>query len=471
MHRPDNAPLFESLEDRVLMSSTPIDSQDIAISAPANQGKNTQASIEITEILVIDTSLASYEQIITDIDQTNLDIHFIDSQKDGILQINKILYQYKNLDALHIVSHGSEGEINLGNSSLNSDSLDSYKSLIQNWSQSFTDSTDILIYGCDVAGNTDGQKFIEKLSQLTEADVAASSDITGFGGDTDFEFSTGPIESQGLFQQNSFDKAKVSLNNNLESVSFQNFSDTLKSATVIEINGQNYWHVKDSNDISQLYNNDYTEVIFDQFNGDILELRAVQHNNQNYWLLRDSSNDIHVYSDANTKHQFNLNSGTVKAVFSENLNGADYWRVKDSTGSYHAFSDFSTSLSFSGLNTAITALNSIGNSYWNIQGQDGRSYIYTSSGQEIFSSNQLYQSLVEVSFNSQNYIIINDASGYKHLIDQAGNESSITSSNPARELTIQSFNGQDYWILKRNDSQSHIFDQAGNELSASSAQS
>ena len=51
-----------------------------------------------------------------------------------------------------------------------------------------------MLYGCDVAAGT-GANFVNKLSQLTGADVAASTNITGKDGDWNLEFAKGQIES------------------------------------------------------------------------------------------------------------------------------------------------------------------------------------------------------------------------------------------------------------------------------------
>ena len=220
MHK-NFSPQFETLEERVLLSASPIDNQNIAISAPANQAENNQPSIEITEVLVIDTAVTSYDQIISNLNKPHLEIHFIDSNSDGIQQLSNILSSYKNIDALHIVSHGSEGNINLGNNSLNADKLNSYKSSIQNWSKSFTGSADILIYGCDVASNSEGQAFIKELSQLTGTDIAASDDLTGYQGDTELEYQQGAIEAQVLIDQDSFDQARITLANSAPVISTQ----------------------------------------------------------------------------------------------------------------------------------------------------------------------------------------------------------------------------------------------------------
>ena len=57
---------------------------------------------------------------------------------------------------------------------------------------------DLLIYGCDLAGDEDGISLTSSLAALTGADVAASTDGTGAasrGGDWVLEHATGSIET------------------------------------------------------------------------------------------------------------------------------------------------------------------------------------------------------------------------------------------------------------------------------------
>ena len=112
------------------------------------------------------------------------------------------MQQYDDLDAIHIVSHGNIGELSLGNTKLNQNTLDSYADNLISWRDSITDDGDILLYGCNVAANTVGKKFVEELSQYTAADVLASTDLTGsedLEGDWDLEYATGDIEESLAF--------------------------------------------------------------------------------------------------------------------------------------------------------------------------------------------------------------------------------------------------------------------------------
>ena len=112
------------------------------------------------------------------------------------------MQQYDNLDAIHIVSHGDVGELSLGSTKLNQNTLNSYANGLITWRDSITDNGDILLYGCNVAEGAVGEEFVEDLSQYTAADVLASVDLTGsedFGGDWDLEFATGNIEEDLAF--------------------------------------------------------------------------------------------------------------------------------------------------------------------------------------------------------------------------------------------------------------------------------
>src|SRR6266511_4883597 len=89
-----------------------------------------------------------------------------------------------------IVSHGSEGSITLGSTILDQGNVASYADALAQIGAALAPDGDIMLYGCDVAGGTTGQQFIDALARLTGADVAASTDLTGaaaLGGDWTLE--------------------------------------------------------------------------------------------------------------------------------------------------------------------------------------------------------------------------------------------------------------------------------------------
>nr|WP_323697120.1 DUF4347 domain-containing protein [Thiorhodovibrio litoralis] len=55
---------------------------------------------------------------------------------------------------------------------------------------------DLLLYGCELAAGPVGQRFIQRLAEITDADVAASINRTGQGGDWRLEATVGTITTR-----------------------------------------------------------------------------------------------------------------------------------------------------------------------------------------------------------------------------------------------------------------------------------
>ncbi|MCP5090943.1 MAG: DUF4347 domain-containing protein, partial [Gammaproteobacteria bacterium] len=80
--------------------------------------------------------------------------------------------------AIHIISHGSDGSVELGNTSLNAYTLEENNLSIALWANAFAETGDILIYGSNLAETEVGESLVNKLSELTLTDVTASNDVT-----------------------------------------------------------------------------------------------------------------------------------------------------------------------------------------------------------------------------------------------------------------------------------------------------
>ncbi|WP_071516815.1 DUF4347 domain-containing protein [Geitlerinema sp. PCC 9228] len=122
----------------------------------------------------------------------------LDSDRDGIQQISEVLKSYSQLQAIHIIAHGSPGCVYLGNSVLNEKTLPHYRAYLQSWQTALTENADILLYGCRVADTTNQISFLQDLADLTKANIAASTSITGDanqGGNWNLEFEIGCVSS------------------------------------------------------------------------------------------------------------------------------------------------------------------------------------------------------------------------------------------------------------------------------------
>ena len=126
----------------------------------------------------------------------------LDEGRDGVQQISEALANYSQLDAIHLVTHGNDGQLKLGNTWLDAARLDGYAGDIAGWRDALSDDADLMIYGCDLAATANGQLLIESLAALSDSDVAASTDATGhasLGGDWSLEYSVGVVETEVAF--------------------------------------------------------------------------------------------------------------------------------------------------------------------------------------------------------------------------------------------------------------------------------
>ncbi|WP_331305573.1 DUF4347 domain-containing protein, partial [Methylobacter sp. Wu8] len=151
-----------------------------------------------TEILFIENNVTDYQTLI-DGAKPDTEVHVLDASRDGLAQMAQILEGRSGIDAIHIISHGSEASVGLGSLTLTAQNLSAHAADLETIGQALNPNADILLYGCDVGKGSDGAAFISALAQTTHTDIAASNDLTGgssLGGDWTLEVVQGNIEAQ-----------------------------------------------------------------------------------------------------------------------------------------------------------------------------------------------------------------------------------------------------------------------------------
>jgi len=210
---------YRVLEQRVVFDGAAVDAAaDVAASEPVivdevGQVSEQQASETLIAALA-DRSGGETSRSIVFIDSgvTNKDglaqhipddaeVILIDGNRDGLLQIANALEGRRNLEAIHILSHGNDGNIILAGQGITEDTLNENTALLETIGNSLSADGDILLYGCRVAETDHGDAFLQKFADLSGADVAGSDDVTGhakYGGDWQLESETGTIEAAAL---------------------------------------------------------------------------------------------------------------------------------------------------------------------------------------------------------------------------------------------------------------------------------
>jgi serralysin len=147
-------------------------------------------------LVFIDFRIQDQETLVRQFDPS-IEVYLIDGSSGGLDQIAARLQGRTGIDAVHVVSHGSDGALLLGASLISGDDLATLADPLKSIGQSLSAGGDILLYGCNVAAGQAGLEFIGGLARLTGADVAASNNLTGAtagGGDWALEVATGTID-------------------------------------------------------------------------------------------------------------------------------------------------------------------------------------------------------------------------------------------------------------------------------------
>ncbi len=158
---------------------------------------------DATAYVFIDATVADYETFLYGGQPGTISV-VVTPEENGITKITGTLHGVTGVDALHILSEGNQGNFWLGNSFVSGDNVEQYSADLQSWGNSLTNLADILIYACFTALGLEGEALVQAISDLTGADVAASTNLTGssaLGGDWVLETNTGNIESGLAFQQ------------------------------------------------------------------------------------------------------------------------------------------------------------------------------------------------------------------------------------------------------------------------------
>ena len=163
----------------------------------------------LQEVVFLDANTPDLDALLADLrNESDPNREFtailLDVDRSGIDQITAALSKLQNVAAVHIVSHGSEGRVELGNEILDISTVSNHLSAIESWENALTSDADILIYGCDLAAADSGRALMQFIADASGGDVAASDDTTGAetqGGDWILEEQVGNVSTKVAFSE------------------------------------------------------------------------------------------------------------------------------------------------------------------------------------------------------------------------------------------------------------------------------
>lgn len=154
----------------------------------------TTADSPARDIVFIDSRVQDAATLLQGL-KPGTEVVFLQAGQDGLAQMAAALGERGDVGAVQVIAHGSAGQLWLGSSFLDNAALQrpEVQAQLAALGRGLTADGDLLIYACNTAQGSEGTQFVSTLAALTGADVAASDDRTGAGGDWELEISTGNI--------------------------------------------------------------------------------------------------------------------------------------------------------------------------------------------------------------------------------------------------------------------------------------
>ena len=151
------------------------DADDTAIDTLDHVAVETPESITTQEIVFIDANVDGYAQLAANLSNV-VEVVVLNDLSSGVEQITSHMRERQNVDAIHIISHGNDGELFLGNANVTTETIlnnqaDEWKQIGTHLSQ----DADILIYGCSFGSGETGLIAMDALAKATDADVAGAT--------------------------------------------------------------------------------------------------------------------------------------------------------------------------------------------------------------------------------------------------------------------------------------------------------
>ncbi|HYC53038.1 MAG TPA: DUF4347 domain-containing protein, partial [Gemmatimonadaceae bacterium] len=172
--------------------------------AESEQASDQPAPGAAKEIVFIDAAVSGRHALLESIGAANARVVVLERSGDAFQQMAEALEGQSGVEAIHIISHGSEGRLILGGRAYSAASIGVHAEQLGRIGAALSSDGDLLLYGCDIAKGSAGEALIQALSETTDADVAASTDATGAeakGGNWVLEATTGDIDASRILER------------------------------------------------------------------------------------------------------------------------------------------------------------------------------------------------------------------------------------------------------------------------------
>jgi N-acetylneuraminic acid mutarotase len=184
-------PHVEVLEDRLTPADYRVTAQLQVLTTDGGKGAAGQ------QVVFFESGVADYHVLQHGL-AAGADAVVLDGGGDGLAEMAAFLKGRHDLTAIHIVSHGAPGALELGTATLDELALRTDAAALAALRTALAPHGDLLLWGCSVADGPAGQTFVRDLAGASGANVAASADWVGaadLGGTWELKATVGDVHT------------------------------------------------------------------------------------------------------------------------------------------------------------------------------------------------------------------------------------------------------------------------------------
>jgi N-acetylneuraminic acid mutarotase len=153
------------------------------------------------QLVFFESGVAGYQVLEKGL-SADTDAVVLDGDGDGLAEMAAFLQGRHGLTAIHVVSHGAPGALELGSTALDEQALKTNTAAVQALGAALAPGDDLLLWGCDVGAGRIGKTFLRDLAADTGANVAASTRPVGaadLGGGWQLKATVGDVHTADPF--------------------------------------------------------------------------------------------------------------------------------------------------------------------------------------------------------------------------------------------------------------------------------
>ena len=198
-HRPLVTAVREALRRGALLPVVPLALAAVSAEAGSATLGTTpwQPGRQPSAVVFIDPRVSDHERLLAGL-RIDARAVMLEPERDGLAQVAEAVHGMRGLQAIHLISHGAPGSLQLGATELTEANLPERVGELAIIREALAEDGDLLLYGCEVGRGAVGERFVAALSLVTGADLAASDDLTGHAeldGDWELEVRRGDVDA------------------------------------------------------------------------------------------------------------------------------------------------------------------------------------------------------------------------------------------------------------------------------------